>query len=64
MAMTILAGSQSRINAILMAVSVNQMVFSWCYNIPLKQLRQELMAGIKLMVSTILMGFNGKLITI
>ena len=43
MAMTILAGSHSRINAILMAVSVNLMVFSWRNNIPLKIL-QELMA--------------------
>ena len=46
MAMTILAGSQSRINAILMTVSVKLMLFSWCYNIPLKTLRQELMASI------------------
>ena len=30
----------------LMAVSVNLMVFSWCYNIPLKILQQELMAEI------------------
>ena len=29
-----------------MAVSVNLMVFSWCYNIHLKLLRQELMAKI------------------
>ena len=33
--MAILAGSQSRSNAILMAVSVNLLVFSLCYNIPL-----------------------------
>ena len=30
----------------LMVVSVKLMVFSWCYSIPLKILRQELMAEI------------------
>ena len=31
---------------LLMIVHVNLMVFSWCYNIPLNLLRQELMAEI------------------
>ena len=46
MAMIILAGNQSRINAFLNAVSVISMVLPWCYNIPLKVLRQEFMAEI------------------
>ena len=46
MAMMILACSWSRINAILMALSDNLMVSPWCCNIPLKILRQELMAKI------------------
>ena len=57
MAMTILAGSRSKMNAIFNDSAVNLVVFSWCYNIPLKLLRQELMTQFNGFVSAIVMGF-------